>query len=137
MTDALDRATLVQFLRYGLSGATAVATLLVALVVLTEVAGAPPTLASVLAFGCALPVNYALQHRFVFNRNRQHRQFFARYVGVTLFTMALNAGLFWVLTAALGVFYVASQVITLGVIVPLNFVINRSFTFADLATERP
>lgn len=132
---ALDHAMLLQFLRYGLSGTTAVAVLMLVLVALKEVAGVPSTLASALAFATAVPVNYALQHRFVFNKSRQHRRFFARYVGVTLLTMALNTGLFWLLATALGIFYVASQVITLGIIVPLNFAINRSFTFANLAVE--
>lgn len=135
MTETLDRALVLQFVRYGLSGAAAAATLLVVLVVLTEVVSAPSTLASALAFASAVPVNYALQHRFVFNKSSQHGRFFARYVGVTLLTMALNTALFWTLTTGLGVFYVVSQVITIGVIVPLNFVINRSFTFVDLAAD--
>ena len=84
MKEAFDRATLLQFLRYGLSGATAAATLLLVLVVLTELVGAPATLASALAFASAVPVNYALQHRFVFNKSSQHLRFFARYVAVTL-----------------------------------------------------
>ena len=36
----------------------------------------------------------------------------------------------WVLSSGLGIFYLASQAITIGVIVPINFAINRSFTFA-------
>ena len=39
------------------------------------------------------------------------------------------------LTTGLDVFYIVSQIITLGIIVPLNFIVNRSFTFADLAAE--
>jgi putative flippase GtrA len=135
MNEAPGREILLQFLRYGLSGATAAATLLFVLVVLTELVGAPSTLASALAFASAVPVNYALQHRFVFNKRRRHGRFFGRYVGVTLLTMALNTGLFWALTTGLGVFYLVSQIITIGVIVPLNFVINRSFTFADRTVQ--
>jgi putative flippase GtrA len=85
-----------------------------------------------------VPVNYALQHRFVFNPDgRSHLLFFSRYVVVTLLTMALNVGLFWLLTSGLGMYYVLSQIITIGLIVPLNFVINRSYTFGELATGRP
>ena len=50
--------------------------------------------------------------------------------------MALNVGLFWLLTSGLGVYYVLSQIITIGLIVPLNYVLNRSFTFSDLAAQR-
>jgi putative flippase GtrA len=130
--------TLLQFLRYGVAGSAAAATHLAVLVLLTELAAVPSTLASALGFACAVPVNYALQHRFVFNAgSSRHLLLFSRYVAVTLLTMALNVGLFWVLTSGLGIFYVLSQIITIGVIVPLNFVINRSYTFAELAASRP
>jgi putative flippase GtrA len=43
--------------------------------------------------------------------------------------MTLNTLLFWTLSSGLGVYYLASQMITIGVIVPINFTINRSFTF--------
>jgi putative flippase GtrA len=129
--------TLLQFLRYGLAGSAAAATHVLVLVLLTELAAVPPTLASALGFACAVPVNYALQHRFVFNpHGRSHVLFFSRYVVVTLLTMALNVGLFWLLTSGLGMYYVLSQVITIGLIVPLNYVLNRSFTFSDLAAQR-
>ena len=133
MRRALDRDTLLQFLRYGLAGGLAAATHIVVLVVLTEFAMANPTLASAVGFGCSIPVNYALQHRFVFNRSRQHLRFFPRYVSITLLTLALNTGLFWLLTEGLGLFYVASQVVTIGLIVPLNYALNRCFTFSALA----
>ena len=131
------RPTLLQFLRYGLAGSTAAATQLAVLVLLTELAAVPSTLASALGFACAVPVNYALQHRFVFNPDsRSHLLLFSRYVVVTLLTMALNVGLFWLLTSGLGVYYVLSQIITIGLIVPLNYVLNRSFTFSALAAQR-
>ena len=106
------------------------------LVVLVEVALSPAVMASWLGFSCGSIVNYALQHRFVFSRSSCHGLHFRRYVAVTLATMALNTALFWVLSSGLGVFYVASQVITIGCIVPINFMINRNFTFADLPVRR-
>ena len=124
------RPPALQFLRYGLAGSAAAATHLAVPVLLTELAAAPSTLASALGFACAVLVNYALQHRFVFNPgSHRHVLLFARYVAVTLSTLALNVGLFWALTSGLGVFYVLSQIITIGVIVPLNFAINRGYTF--------
>ena len=121
---------LPQAVRYGISGSAAAATLLVVLTLLVEGVGIAPTLASAIGFACAVVVNYALQHRFVFGRSSDHALYFPRYLAVTLATLALNTGLFWALSSGLGMFYLASQVITIGVIVPINFVINRSFTFA-------
>jgi putative flippase GtrA len=126
---ALDRRMLVQFTRYCVSGGAAVATHLAMLVVLVELASSPPVLASVLGFVCGTLVNYTLQHRFVFARSRGHGAYFPRYLAVTLGTMTLNTLLFWFLSSGIGIGYLASQMVTLGVIVPLNFMLNRSFSF--------
>lgn len=121
---------LPQAVRYGIAGSAAAATLLVVLTLLVEVAGITETLASAIGFACAVAVNYVLQHRFVFDRERGHALYLPRYLAVTMATLALNTVLFWALSSGLGMFYLASQAITIGVIVPINFVINRSFTFA-------
>jgi putative flippase GtrA len=136
MRQSLDRDTRLQFLRYVLAGGAAAATHLAVLVLLTELVRIPSTVGSAVGFGCAVPVNYALQHRFVFNRSRQHLLYFPRYLSITLLTLALNTGLFWLLTDGFGLFYVASQVVTIGLIVPLNFTLNRCIAFTDLASQR-
>jgi putative flippase GtrA len=124
------RRVLAQFTRYGIAGGAAVGVHLAVLVVLVEVVGSPAVIASVVGFACGTMVNYALQYRFVFARFSGHRLYFPRYVSVTLATMALNTALFWALSSGLGLFYLASQVITIAIVVPVNFAINRSFTFA-------
>lgn len=126
----LPRGVLSEVVRYGLSGTAAAVTLLAVLTLLVEVFGIMETLASAIGFACAVVVNYTLQHRFVFARARGHTLYFPRYLAVTMGTLALNTALFWVLSSGLGIFYLASQAITIGVIVPINFAINRSFTFA-------
>jgi putative flippase GtrA len=126
----LDRSMLVQFTRYGLSGGAAVATHLAVLAALVELTASPPVLASALGFASGTLVNYTVQHRFVFSRSRGHEAYFPRYLAVTSGTMLLNTLLFWTLSSGLGIGYLASQVITIGAIVPVNFAINRGFTFA-------
>jgi putative flippase GtrA len=99
-------------------------------VILVELTASPPVLASWLGFACGTFVNYAVQHRFVFARSRGHASYFPRYLAATLGTMTRNTLLFWTLTSGAGIDYLASQIITIGVIVPINFAINRGFTFA-------
>ena len=130
MTGSPRRALISQLVRYGISGSTAAATLFLVLTALVELGGVPAVLASAIGFACGVAVNYSLQHGFVFGRSSGHALYLPRYLAVTAFTMALNIGLFWALSDGLGVFYVASQVITIGIIVPINFAINRGFTFA-------
>ena len=128
---SLDRGRLLaQIVKYGISGGAAAATLLAVLTMLVELAHLPKTMASAIGFACAVVVNYTLQHGFVFGRASGHAHYLRRYLAVTACTMALNAGLFWTLANGLGLLYLASQVITIAVIVPINFIVNRSFTFA-------
>ena len=123
------RRLLAQFTRYGMAGSAAVGVHLAVLAVLVELAGSPAVVASLIGFACGTMANYALQHRFVFSRSNGHGLYFPRYLAVTLGTMTLNTLLFWTLSSGLGIYYLASQVLTIGVIVPLNFAINLRFTF--------
>jgi putative flippase GtrA len=130
------RRLAAQFVRYLLSGGAAAAVHLVVLVAAVELVRVAKPLASAVGFCCAVLVNYGLQHRFVFGRTSRHGVFLPRYVAVTLGTLVLNVALFWLLTQEMGVPYVLSQVLTIGLIVPVNFTLNRTFTFAALGPER-
>lgn len=124
------RRFVTQFTRYGIAGSAAVGMHLAVLAVLVEFAGSPAVVASGVGFACGTMANYALQHRFVFSRFGSHSLYFPRYLAVTLGTMILNTLLFWALSSGLGIYYLASQVLTIGVVVPINFAINLRFTFA-------
>jgi putative flippase GtrA len=131
LTSSLRHKLPAQIVKYGISGGAAAATLLAVLAILVELAHVPKTPASVIGFGCAVVVNYNLQHGFVFEQTSGHARYLRRYLAVTACTVALNAGLFWWLSSGLGLFYLASQVVTIAIIVPINFMVNRSFTFAS------
>ena len=128
----LGSPLLAQATRYVISGGTAVAVLFLVLVLLVEFTPLSDVAASAIGFACGTAVNYTLQHRFVFNAERRHGLYLSRYLMVTAATMGLNSALFWFLDDVLGIFYAVSQALTLIVIVPLNFMINRSFTFAEM-----
>lgn len=131
-----------QILRYGIAGGTAVATHLAVLAALVELFACPATLASALGFACATPVNYVLQHRFVFGSSRRHDVALMRYLTVTFTTLGLNTAIFWLLYSGLGLYYLLAQIGTIAIVVPLNFAANRTFTFrsprpaAAAATKR-
>jgi putative flippase GtrA len=122
-------------LRYGVAGTTAVLVLFLVLVALVELAGVPETAASAIAFACTIPVNYLLQHRFVFAARDGHLDTFTRHLIVTSLTLALNTLLFWALVEALGVPYVAAQLVVIGIVVPVSFVLNRHYAFARRAAR--
>jgi putative flippase GtrA len=120
-------------LRYGIAGGTAVAVLFLVLVALVELMAMPETPASALAFACAVPVNYLLQRRFVFDARSGNRGSFLRHLGVTGLTLSLNTLLFWVLVDALGAPYVPAQILVIAVVVPVSFALSRHYTFGRAA----
>lgn len=133
MTRSVAAAVLVQFVRYAACGALSALVHIAVLVMLVELFRMPSTLASAVGFACAIPVNYLLQHRFVFSRDGSHLSFFSRYFAVTLLSMGLNVVLHWLFTVVLGLYYVLGQILALGVVVLVNFAVNRHFTFGPVA----
>ncbi|MDJ0896183.1 MAG: GtrA family protein [Alphaproteobacteria bacterium] len=125
-----------QFALYGAAGGAAVATHLAVLGVLVEWAGTDKTAASTAGFLCAIPINYLLQHRFVFACEGAHRVFFWRYLLVTLIALGLNAILFRIGIDLLGVHYLVTQVFVIAFVVSFNFLVNWKFTFAALEEPR-
>jgi putative flippase GtrA len=112
------------------AGSIAVATHLVVLVGLTEIAGLAESLASGIGFCCATPVNYYLQHRYVFSSTNRHLAAFSRYLAVTLAVLGLNVVLFHLLLKTTPLHYVVVQIVVIGVLFVVNFLVNRSYTFA-------
>ncbi|MDJ0950176.1 MAG: GtrA family protein [Alphaproteobacteria bacterium] len=131
----LDHSFVVQFISYGLAGATAVAAHLLVLWCLVELAGTESTLASAIGFCCAVPINYLLQHRLVFSQRSNHVRFFVRYVVVTFAALGLNVALFSTAVYVLGIHYMVAQVIATSIVFFVNFSVNRAYTFAGIPGE--
>ena len=116
-----------QFLLYAIMGSCAALVQLSLLASFVEVAGMPSLIASTSALTISVIVNYGLQHRVTFRSKARHAVAGTRFAVLTLVTLAANAILFSALSAYLP--YLLSQVITLGVIFPLNFCLNKMITF--------
>ncbi len=129
-TDAKGSNPISQFFRYGVAGAAALGTHLLVLVILVELMGLAKYLSSLIGFLCAIPVNYAIQHTFVFGRRNGHTMYVQRYLLVTFAMAVANTVLFAFLVMLDFVPYIVVQVIVTGVIFVINFKINRSFTFS-------
>ena len=54
-----------------------------------------------------------------------------RYLTVTLILLSANVVIFTILTQVLGLFYIFAQVLVIGIVFVLNFLVNRTFTFSD------
>ena len=130
-----ERMVYRQFIRFFISGSTALAVHLAVLALLVELHATNETLASGIGFLVAVVVNYTIQHRWVFEAEGNHSAHLPRYLLVTFITFAANLGLFWVALNLVGLWYPVAQVLTTGFIFILNFILNRQFTFKS--TNKP
>ncbi|HUI19806.1 MAG TPA: GtrA family protein [Methylocella sp.] len=121
--------TFLSFLRYFVSGMAALGVHLSVLVFLVEGFATEKTLASTAGLVVSLPVNYLLQHFYVFRAKRWIVTGFSKYLVLTFVTASLNALLMWLMTARTPIPYPVAQIMVTGVIFVANFFGNRAFTF--------
>jgi putative flippase GtrA len=125
--EALAAFLTEQFLLYAVMGSCAALVQLLLLASFVELVGMPSLMASTSALAISVVVNYGLQHRVTFRSEARHAVAGMRFAVLTLATLAANAILFSAVSAYLP--YLLSQIITLGVIFPLNFFLNKTITF--------
>jgi len=117
-----------EFTRFLLVGALSVGVDTGSLVLLRELAGLPLAVATTLAFGITLVVNFSLNMGFVFGVRGRLAGRLLRYgalvVANYLLTLLLVLGI-----AALGVNYVVGKLIAVAVCALVNFVAYRHWVF--------
>lgn len=123
------------FIRYLFAGLAAVIAHYIVLVILVEMGEVNATVASASGFCVGVMVNYKLQYHWTFRATGPHSRMLPRYLGVTLVTLGINTGIFWILYELLGLFYPLAQAVAIGVVFFINFVVNRRFTFKSPATQ--
>jgi putative flippase GtrA len=117
----------VRVLRYGLIGTGAALLQLSLLFVFVEFFHFYSLLASTAALGISVVVNYGLQRHFTFRSKSRHVIAGPRFVSLTLVTLAANALLFSAMLAVVP--YLLAQIITTATIFPVNYYLNKTFTF--------
>src|SRR3546814_12383985 len=117
-----------------MAGGAALALHLSVLALLVDGLGQDETVASALGFMSAVPVNYYLQHRYVFKSKSNLAHGFLIYIGVTLVTLGFSTTAFWALVDFTEMHYLAAQILTTTIVVALNFILNRTVTFRTAAS---
>lgn len=129
-----EKDTLIRFLKYLLSGGSAVVAHYSVLFFLVT-SGVDPLIATCIGFTVAIAVNYIGQFYWVFKTSKSHQRTFPVYLAVTVVMGTFNAAIFWFLNTRIGWHYLSSQALGTVTIVILNFVINRRFTFAVVSKD--
>ena len=115
--------------RYLISGGTAALVHLTVLTALVESFATRPLLATSIGFIIGSLVNYTLQYHWTFEADGRHHIMLSRYAAVTMTTMGINSALFWTFTEQFGMYYLLAQLIATGLMVAVNFLINKHYTF--------
>lgn len=116
--------------RYVVAGGIAAGAHFICLIVLVELFTVNPTVASAVGFCVAIVVNYNLQYRWTFRTTGPHAATFTKYLLVTLTMLGVNTAFFWTGNVLLGWNYILVQILTILMVLPGNYIVNRNYTFA-------
>ena len=116
---------------FGVVGAIATPAHYATLILLVEMAGVTPVLATVAGSAVGALVNYLLNHRYTYRSNKAHLDAGPKFLMVALITGILNAFLLYLGVDVLGVHYLPAQVVTTLFVFVANFVLHSIWTFEE------
>lgn len=123
---------LIEIFRFILAGAVSFIIDFSALFIFTEIFGIYYVLSAALSFTIGLSVNYFLCANWVFMANRLKN----KYAEFTIFGIIGIGGLFlntffiWLLTAQLGLHYLASKIVATILVLAWNFIAKKYILFS-------
>lgn len=120
---------IVQFFRYGIVGVIAAVVNIGMLYILTELLGLHYIFSNILAFTLGLIANYFLSVRYVFSKERKkdRKLEFIAYVAFGLIGLFLDTLLIYLLTEKINLYYMASKIISTGIVFVYNFAARKIF----------
>ncbi len=125
-----------QFIRFACVGACGTAVHYALLVVLVEVLGMQPVVATTAGFAAGAGINYVLNRLVTFRSRTSHAAAVPKFMAIALSGAVANALLMWLLSTQLHWHYLLAQLLATGIVLCWNFIGNRYWTFRD-ALERP
>jgi putative flippase GtrA len=118
-----------QFIAFSGVGVVAAVAHYGVLILLVEMGGISPVVATLWGFVAGAIVSYTLNRRFTFRSDRPHRSAVPRFLAVTAGGFVLNGVAMWLLNEQWGIPYLVAQVIATAVVLFWNFTANRFWTF--------
>jgi len=117
--------------RYIIVGLISIGTNLFFIYLITEVFKVWYIYSSVISYVIAFMTSFLLQKLWTFKDSsweRGHMQAFS-YSIIALVTFVSNITILYVLTEYLNIWYLASQIVSLGIVAFMSFLLNKTFTF--------
>ena len=122
---------LLQFFLFGAIGAVVTAGHYVTLVALVELLHWDPAVASLCGAVVGAVINYILNYRYTFKSNQPHHIAVSKFMLIAALGAGINTLLMFFFVHQLQVYYLLAQVITTGIVLLWNFLLNKMWTFAD------
>ena len=111
------------------AGGIATAAHYATMIVLVELFGAQPIVATGSGFAVGAAVKYWLNYVMVFRSDREHVVAVPRFAVTLAILFAGNLGAFWVFQQALGLHYVVAQVLTTCAMIPPGYLLSRLWVY--------
>ncbi len=120
-----------QFVKFGVVGVIGMIINLAVLYCLTTYLNIYYLLSAVIAFGVAVTNNYLLNKVWTFKERLKNKLLSksVKFLTVSLIALSINIIFLYILTDILGIFYIFSQIISIGIAFVINFIGNKSWTF--------
>jgi putative flippase GtrA len=87
-------------------------------------------LGAAIAYAASTVVNYSLHHRHTFRSAERHSQALGKYAVVQASMLAVNSLLLHLLVTRAGGHYLVAQVIAIGVVTCLTYLLSRHWIFS-------
>ena len=117
--------------KYVMAGGTALIIHFTILTTLVEIFYVNSIQATTCGFIIASTTNYLLQYHWTFKSSGDHQSTIIRYISLTVCTVFLNMGIFFLLHEIAHIHYFFSQTFASFVIFIVNFFVNQKITFQN------
>lgn len=114
---------------FGMMGALGIPVLFLTLILLVEICGVSPVLATSVGYLIGALVNYTLNYRFTFKSSKPHRDSGPKFFLIALMTGILNALLVYLGVNLMGMHYLLVQIFATLIVFLSNFVLHSTWTF--------
>lgn len=125
-----------QFFAYSVVGAVGTLAHYLTLMSLVEFLGFQPTIATTVGFIIGAIINYSLNYKFTFRSQKDHVSTFLKFFSVAIVGGIVNTLIMMLGTAMVAINYIFIQFFATGIVLILNFLINKYWTFAQTKTNQ-
>lgn len=120
-----------QFLTFAGVGAIGTAGHYTTLVILVELFGLSPTMATTAGFIVGAVINYILNYVYTFKSTKNHLATSSKFFMVAAATAGVNSYIMYLGVEVLQFYYLLVQVVATTFVLLINYGVNKFWTFAD------